>query len=110
MVKCRDDTDSPALSSLGDNPNIVPTTGWQFGNRDTQKYEIDPLFECHPLTASPPCKVTVSLSGLAKETEGECQGEYKETGLMSRGKKESNVEYVSLLIELFVGFQAGWTN
>ena len=81
--------------TLGDDPNVVPSSGWQFRNNDTQEYEDDPLFACHPLAASAPCKVTVSLSGLAKETEGECEGEYKETGLMSVGKKVGSNDLVS---------------
>merc|ERR1712037_857601 len=40
----------------------------------------------------PPCCLTVSLSGAAKEAQGECEGEYKSTGLVSAGREVFKLE------------------
>ena len=77
-------------ASVGDNPLIPSTTGWEFRNFDTKKYEEDAQLRCISTPTSSSCSVTVSLSGLAKEFQGECEGEYKDTGLRSAGKKVIN--------------------
>ena len=96
---------SSLKARLGDNKHIPPTSGWQFRNRDTKKFENDPRVKCTTMAPSTPCNVTVSLSGLAKETEGRCEGEYQETGLFSVGKKVTD-NLVRSFAQLFVGVQA----
>ena len=68
---------------------IPPTTGWQFFNDDTEEYEEDSSLTCLTFLAadSPPCSITVCLKGLTKEIQGECEGEYKDTGLNSMGRQ-----------------------
>ena len=46
-----------------------------------------------------PCAVTVSLSGLAKGVEGECEGECQETGLRSMGRQVKRVLYEPSVIQ-----------
>ena len=74
-------------ASVGDDPTIPPTTGWIFYNKSTKAYEEDPLLMCISSPPSPSCSITVSLSGLAKEFQEDCEGEYKDTGLRSSGRK-----------------------
>ena len=74
-LKTREDTD----------PFIPPSTGWLFNNyRD---FEEDPSLTCSLPSTSPPCCLTVTLSGAAKEAHGHCEGEYKSTGLTSMGRQ-----------------------
>ena len=77
-------------ASVGEDMLILPTTGWKFGNTDTQAYEEDRQLRCKGTPSSSSCSVTVSLSGLAKEIQGECEGEYNDTGLRSAGRKVIN--------------------
>ena len=77
-------------ASVGENRLIPPTTGWQFYSDDTEAYEEDPQLRCSSTPTSSSCSVTVSLSGLAKEIQRECEGEYKDTGLRSMGRKVIN--------------------
>ena len=77
-------------ASVEDNLLIPPTTGWKFFNFDTHAYEEDPHLTCSSTSASSCCSVTVSLKGLAKEIQRECEGEYKDTGLRSAGRKVIN--------------------
>ena len=74
-------------ANMQEDPLTPPTTGWKFFNYVTRKYEEDPQLQCTSPPSSPPCSVTVSLSERAKEFQGECDGEYKETGLRSMGRK-----------------------
>ena len=86
---------------VADDSIIPPTTGWEFYNFDrypfrdfNQKaYEADPLLICNSSLPSPYCSITVSLSGLAKEFQGECEGEYKDTGLRSAGRKVTAFQF-----------------
>ena len=75
---------------VGQDMLIPPTTGWQFYSGDTRSYEEDRQLRCSSTPPSSSCSVTVSLSGLAIEIRGECEGEYKDTGLRSAGKKVIN--------------------
>ena len=77
-------------ASVGEDPLIPPKTGWKFQNFDTKAFEEDSQLRCSSTPTSSSCSVTVSLSGLAKEIQGECEGEYKDTGLRSRGRKVIN--------------------
>ena len=75
-------------ASTGEDPNISPFTGWQFTNGMTHKLEEDPSVRCRALPAGlPPCSVTLKLSGLAKDFQGTCEGQYKDTGLTSMGRQ-----------------------
>ena len=42
---------------------------------------------CKISHASSACIVTVSLKGFAKDIQGECEGEYKDTRMRSAGRK-----------------------
>lgn len=66
-----------------------PATGWQFFNWVSQTYMEDSMIRCG-IADSSPCLVTVSLSGEAKTFQGECEGEYKDTGLKSIGRQVAN--------------------
>ena len=80
-------------ASVGAVPDQPPTTGWMFYNYhynyNTYSYEADESLSCSStFVSSPPCCLTISLSGAAKEFQGKCEGEYKSTGLVSMGKPE----------------------
>ena len=75
---------------VGEDPFIPPTSGWKIYNFDIEAYDEDPQLRCISTPTSSSCSVTVSLSGLAKEIQGECEGEYKDTGLRSAGRKVIN--------------------
>ena len=72
-------------ASVGADPLLPPTTGWLF-NTEGESFEEDPSTTCTPFSSSPPCCLTVTLSGAAKEAQGDCEGEYKSTGLISLGR------------------------
>ena len=74
-------------ASVGNDPTVPPISGWQFYNFETEEYEVDLGVTCHILSNSPSCTLTVSLTGLAKEFQPECEGEYLETGLKSSGRQ-----------------------
>ena len=75
-------------ASAGDDALHPPTTGWLFKNRGANDYEEDKSLTCAPLdTSSPPCCVTVHLNGPAREAVGQCEGVYRSTELISRGRK-----------------------
>ena len=78
-------------ASVGENPLIPPTTGWNFRNFDTKAYEEDRQLRCSS-TPTSSCSVTVSLIVEAEEylIVEECEGRYKDTGLRSRGRKVIN--------------------
>ena len=69
--------------------NQPSTTGWQFKNWSTDKYEDDGSLTCNNFIASTPCRLTLSLNGAAKEVQGKCEGVYKSTGLVSMGREVS---------------------
>ena len=77
-------------ATVGEDTLILPTTGWNFYNFDTKSFEEDRQLRCSSTPTSSSCTVSVSLSGLAKEIQGECEGEYKDTGLRSKGRKVIN--------------------
>ena len=68
------------------NPFLPPTTGWLFYNWKTKDFEEGPSVTCSLPSSSPPCCLTVTLSEAAKEAHGDCEGEYKSTGLISMGR------------------------
>ena len=82
------------------NSFLPPTTSWLLYNgededeededkvdKHEEDFEEDPSLICSLLSHSPPCCLTVTLSGAAKEAHGDCEGEYKSTGLISMGRK-----------------------
>ena len=66
--------------------NQPPSNKWKFFNFDLDEWEADESVSCTIPSTSPPCCLTISLSGAAKETQGQCEGEYKSTGLVSMGR------------------------
>ena len=70
-------------ASVGVEPNKPPTNGWKFYNG--KDFETDPMLTCSPIVNSPPCCLTVSLSGGAKKAQGKCEGEYRSMELTSMG-------------------------
>ena len=79
-------------ASVGVEPNQPPSTGWKFWGVGGG-WEVDATICCNIYVNSPPCCLTVTLSGAAKEAHGffgkpirNCEGEYKSTGLMSMGR------------------------
>ena len=72
--------------SIEASPFLPPTNGWWF-YKGGGVFEEDPTLTCSPPSNSPPCCLTVTLSGAAKEAHGDCEGEYKSTGLISMGKQ-----------------------
>ena len=97
---------------MGDDPALLPSSGWKFINQDTDtdsdsdsgsdtdNFEEDPSVTCSRPAGSPPCSVTLKLSGLAKDFQGKCEGEYKDTGLRSMGR-----QVTSNSIETFAHFK-----
>ena len=73
-------------ASVGGEPDQPPSTGWKFINLNTKEHEADDTLSCRVYVSTSPCCLTVSLSGAAKEAQGQCEGEYKSTGLVSAGK------------------------
>ena len=71
---------------MGAVPNQPPSTGWKFYNPYIKEYQTDELVSCCNFVNMPPCCLTISLSGAAKEAQGKCEGEYKSTGLVSAGR------------------------
>ena len=82
---------TPSLrGTVGEDHFLPPTTGWLFDGglrRGGRVFEEDPSLTCSPPSQSPPCCLTVTLSGAAKEAQGKCEGEYKSTGLVSKGRE-----------------------
>ena len=72
--------------AYADDPNKPPIAGWQFYNYDGELLD-DETLTCRVASVSPPCRLTVSLNGSAKEVQGQCGGEYKSTGLTSLGRQ-----------------------
>ena len=71
-------------ANVGADPFLPPTTGWLFYREYLKE---DPSLTCTLPSTSPPCCLTVTLSGAAKEAQGDCEGEYNSTGLISMGRK-----------------------
>ena len=75
-------------ASVGADPLLPPTTGWLFKNQDTIDFEEDQSLTCAPPEASsPPCCLTINLTGPAKDAVGQSEGVYHSTELMSKGRK-----------------------
>ena len=75
-------------ANVGPDPLLPPTTGWLFMNLDTEDFEEDQSLTCgSPLASSPPCCLTIHLTGPAKDAVGQCEGVYHSTELMSMGRK-----------------------
>ena len=74
-------------ASVGEDPTIPPTRQWKFFNYDSKAYEEDLQLTCSSTPTLSSCRITVSLSGLAKDIQGDCEGEYKDTGLRSMGRQ-----------------------
>ena len=96
-------------ASVGNNPTVPPITGWHFYNFDTEEDEEDLSVTCSILSNSPSCTLTVSLSGLAKEFQPECEGEYQDTGLKSSGRQVAEAQHTifnPMPLQLFPGVQS----
>ena len=91
---------------MGGEPDQPPSTGWKFFNYDTEEYKADDTLNCQVYVSASPCCLTVSLSGAAKEAQGQCEGEYKSTGLVSMGR-EVKLQFDRKLSSFFQGVQAG---
>ena len=79
--------DAQLKASVGGEPNKLPNSGWKFNDYDTGNWPDDPTLSCSIPSTSPPCCLTVSLSGAAKRAHGECEGEYKSIGLVIMGRE-----------------------
>ena len=73
-------------ASVGVEPNQPPSTGWKFYDGYTKEWEVDTTISCSIYVNSPPCCLTVTLSGEALEAQGRVQGVYKSTGLIRMGR------------------------
>ena len=69
-----------------EEPDQPPSTGWKLYNFDTEEFELDESLSCTAFDDSPPCHITIRLDGEAKGVQGECEGEYEPTKLISRGR------------------------
>ena len=69
-----------------DEPDQPPSASWKFYNWDTGKYDSDESLSCTEFLNAPPCHLTIRLSGRAKELQGECEGEYEPTKMISMGR------------------------
>ena len=50
------------------------------------RYVLDSTMTCSLPTPTPLCRLTLSLSGEAKELHGQLEGTYTDTGLVSVGR------------------------
>ena len=64
--------DAGLRAGVGEEPDRPPSYGWKIKNRDTREYESDKTITCRLFVNSPPCCLTVSLSGAAMEAQGQC--------------------------------------
>ena len=103
VAKQNDPFDPYLTARVGADPLLPPTTGWQFYDWSGNLKE-DSTLECSFPTASPPCCITVSLSGPAKEAHGDCEGEYKSTGLISMGRPVNIIINQNLILTFFGRF------
>ena len=69
-------------------PNQPPFSGWMVKDWDTSanRYVPDSTMTCCIPTPTPPCCLTLTLSGEAKELHGRLEGTYTDTGLVSMGR------------------------
>ena len=69
-------------------PNQPPFSGWMVKDWDTSanRYVPDSTMTCCIPTATPPCCLTLTLSGEARELHGRLEGTYTDTGLVSMGR------------------------
>ena len=74
-------------AEVGDEPTQPPATGWEYMDWEADDWEEDESLKCTIPVSSPPCCLTVTLTGPAKEAQGKCEGTYKPTGLISSGRK-----------------------
>ena len=70
---------------VGNESSRPPTTGWKVATET--EFVADPSLICSAASTSPPCCLTVKLSGRAREAQGKCEGEYKSTGLLHLGRQ-----------------------
>ena len=94
-------------SSEAADPFLPPTMGWLFYNWKTYDYEEDETLTWSLPSSSPPCCLTLTLSGAAKEAHGHCEGEYKSTGLISQGRPVNMLWQCNNITFYIVGLQAG---
>ena len=92
LVECEDDPEIGIMlrADVGAEPRLPPLNGWKFlkyDQSDQLKYTEDVSLTCSIPGALPSCTLKVSLSGLAKEALGHCEGSYKTTGLTSMGRQ-----------------------
>ena len=69
-----------------DEPDQPPSAGWRFYNWNTKEYDSDESLSCTEFHNAPTCHLTIRLSGRAKEFQGECDGEYESTKMISVGR------------------------
>ena len=78
-------------AAAGEDPTIPPSTGWQRILKQRRTWDLfleEPSVRCTARPAGlPPCSVRLKLSGLEKDFQGKCEGEYKDTGLRSMGRQ-----------------------
>ena len=69
-------------------PNQPPSSGWMVKDWDTSanRHVPDSTMTCCIPTPTPPCCLTLTLSGEAKELHGRLEGTYIDTGLVSMGR------------------------
>ena len=70
------------VASKGADQSQPPTNGWR---REHFGQDVEYMSCTTPVT-SPSCCLTVSLSGSAKEAQGNYEGKYKSIGLASSGR------------------------
>ena len=75
-------------ASVGNNPNQPPTNGWGF-NDDDGGFVDDPSLTCTLPISTSSCILTVVLTNL--EQHAEVADVYKDTGLVSAGRKVETV-------------------
>ena len=73
-------------SVVEDEPDQHPSAGWKFYTWITKEYDCDESLICTEFLNAPPCHLTITLSGRAKELQGECGGEYEPTEMISVGR------------------------
>ena len=73
-------------ASVGVEPSQPPSTGWKFYSGNTKEWVVSTTITCAIFVNSPPCCLTVTLSGKALEAHRKCEGQYKSTGLVSMGR------------------------
>ena len=100
----------PLLKAKGSDSLQPPTTGWQV--LKDGEYKEDASLTCTNQPEHPCCRITVSLSGEAKEGPSYSEGKYRDTGLTSMGRQVFTVymynvhlREVSLKDRLFVTCQ-----